>query len=91
MHTTPIHTPSVSAAPGRTERKQTAEATAAAPNRGDEVHLSSAARTLAAQYASEGYTGDRIAVIRARVENGSYHHPTFVQALAWRLIEAGLV
>ena len=91
MHTTPIPTQSVSAAPGRTERKQTSDATVAVPNRADAVQISSSARTLAAQYASEGYTGDRIAVIRTRIENGSYHHPTFVQALAWRLIESGLV
>ena len=91
MHTTPIPTQSVSAALGRTERKQTGDATVTGPNRADGVHISNAARTLAAKYASEGYTGDRIAVIRNRIENGSYNHPTFVQALAWRLIESGLV
>ena len=91
MHTTPIPTQSISAALGRAERKQTGDATAAVPNRADEVHISGAARSLAAKYASEGYTGERIAVIRSRIENGSYNHPTFVQALAWRLIEAGLV
>lgn len=91
MHTTPIHTQAVTTALGRTERRQAGDPSGAGVNRADGVSISSAARSLAAQYASEGFTGDRIAVIRHRIENGSYNHPTFVQALAWRLIEAGIV
>lgn len=91
MHTTPIHQQSATAALGRTERTHSGGAAETVPGRGDQVHFSNAARTLAAKYASEGYDTERIAAIRARIENGSYNHPTFVQALAWRLIEAGLV
>ena len=91
MHTTPIHQQSPTAALGRTERAHAGEATGAAPGRKDGVEFSTAARTLAAKYETEGYSPERIALIRNRIENGSYNHPTFVQALAWRLIESGVV
>lgn len=91
MHTTPIHQQSATVALGRTERTHSGDTGEAVAGRGDQVQFSNAARTLAAKYASEGYSAQKIAVIRERIENGSYNHPTFVQALAWRLIEAGLV
>ena len=91
MHTTPIHTQSVASTLGRTERRQAGDPSGVGVNRADGVEISTAARSLAAQYASEGFTSERIALIRTRIENGSYNHPTFVQALAWKLLEAGLV
>lgn len=57
----------------------------------DRVEWSSDARGLAESQVREGWTPTRIQDVRLRIEQGLYNQPAYVSALAWKLIEAGIV
>ena len=56
---------------------------------GDKVEFSGAA--LAKRYQNEGLTAGRIGELRQQIERGVHNEPGYVEELAWRLIEAGIV
>ena len=72
-------------------RRAASDSDATTSRASDRVEWSSNARGLAASQVREGWTPTRIQDVRLRIEQGLYNQPTYVSALAWKLIEAGIV